>query len=138
MKMIGLARLGADAEVRYMPNGDPVATVNLAYSFGKDKETQWVKAALFGKRAESAAPYLKKGTQICVTLIDPHIEEWESKDGKKGVTLKATVQDFEFAGSKSADDRPTETYEGGLRKDVKQGAKQPAGNFDNFDDDIPF
>ncbi len=129
MKMIGLARLGKDGDLRYTTEGKAVLTLNLAFSYGKDKDTQWVQAVMFGERAEKMQEYMKKGAQLYVTLNDPHVEEWETKEGEKKFTLKAILQDFEFAGSK---------------KDAEQEApaSKPApsaGNnsFDSFDDD-PF
>ena len=73
MRANGLARIGKDAEVRYSPNGDAIANLSLAFTYGKKgtdgkRPTQWVDATLWGKRAESLAPYLKKGGQIVVYL----------------------------------------------------------------------
>jgi single-strand DNA-binding protein len=68
MKASGIARIGKDVEVRYSPSGDAIANISLAFSYGKKQSdgkraTQWVDATLFGKRAESLAPYLKKGNR---------------------------------------------------------------------------
>jgi len=53
MKVIGLCRIGKDVELRYSPNGDAVATLALAFTFGKKgtdgrRPTQWIDAALWG------------------------------------------------------------------------------------------
>ena len=66
MKANGLARIGKDAEVRFTPSGAAVANVSLAFTYGKKgddgkRPTQWVDASLWGQRAESLAPYIKKG-----------------------------------------------------------------------------
>lgn len=56
MILTGLARLGADADLRYTQGGEPVATLRLAFNYGQkdssgSKPTQWIEASLFGKRA---------------------------------------------------------------------------------------
>lgn len=91
-------RLGRDAELRYTQNGDAVASIALAYEFGygKNKGTQWVDAAVFGKTAESLAPYLTKGKQIYAELDDVRNEEYEGKTRMKARAVKITL-----VGSKS-------------------------------------
>lgn len=100
MNATGLCRLGRDAELRFTQSGTPVANLALAYNYGRkqdgDQPTQWVNAALFGKRAESLAPYLTKGTAIVATLSDMHVETFQKKDGTQGVALEAKLDDLEF------------------------------------------
>ena len=86
MKAFGLARLGRDAEIRTTSQGESVATLALAFSYGRkgsdgNRPTQWVDAALWGKRAEALAPYLLKGGLVSVSLEDVHIETFEGKNG---------------------------------------------------------
>jgi single-strand DNA-binding protein len=102
MKASGIARIGKDVEVRYSPSGDAIANISLAFSYGKKQSdgkraTQWVDATLFGKRAESLAPYLKKGGQIVAYLSDVNIQTYESKSGQ-GVKLVGKVEDLELIG----------------------------------------
>jgi single-strand DNA-binding protein len=102
MKASGIARIGKDVEVRYSPNGDAIANISLAFSYGKKqadgkRATQWVDATLFGKRAESLAPYLKKGGQIVAYLSDVNVQTYESKSGQ-GVKLVGKVEDLELIG----------------------------------------
>lgn len=122
MKAFGLARIGRDVEVRMTPQGEPVAGLSLAFSrtVKGEKLTQWVDAALWGKRAESLAPYLLKGGQIAVTLDDVHIETY----GEGKTKLAARVLDIELAGSKAAEDAPAKA--------------KPAAKAEKSDDDIPF
>jgi single-strand DNA-binding protein len=132
MKINGMARLGTDMEVKFLPSGDPVGEVSLAFRLSrKDKageyQTTWVKAAMFGKRAESMAPYMKKGSMHCFYLKDLHLDEFTGKDGDKRVSLKAIIEDIEFGGGKS---------EAPARQPAQQSA--PASGFDDMDDDIPF
>lgn len=131
----GLFRLGRDAEVRSV-NGDSVANLSLAYNYGRkegdSRPTQWVEAALWGKRAESLAPYLKKGSQIDAILTDVHVQEYDKKDGTKGVKLSARILELEFAGGRSESSESVPKME-----EPKREAKKPKA--DDFpDDDIPF
>lgn len=85
MILTGFARLGGDAQVRDT-GGDKVANLSLAYNHGRKdadgkRPTQWVDAALWGKRAEALAPYLKKGQGVDVVLDDVHIETYEGRNG---------------------------------------------------------
>ena len=103
MQMIGLARLGRDAEIRFTNDGEPVASLSLAFEHGRKgqdgrRPTQWVEATLWGKRAESLAPYLLKGGAVVVTLDDPHVEEFQKRDGSTGTKLVGKVTALELAG----------------------------------------
>lgn len=137
MKAFGLARLGRDAEIRTTSNGEQVATLALAFSYGRKgsdgkRPTQWVDAALWGKRAEALAPYLLKGGLVSVSLEDVHVETFEGKNGP-GHKLAARVVDVELAG-------------GGERTAAPAPAPRPAprppasasSGFDDMDSDIPF
>ena len=137
MKPFGLARLGRDAEIRTISNGEQVATLALAFSYGRKgsdgkRPTQWVDAALWGKRAEALAPYLLKGGLVSVSLEDVHVETFEGKNGP-GHKLAARVVDVELAG-------------GGERTAAPAPAPRPAprppasasSGFDDMDSDIPF
>jgi len=104
MKASGIARIGKDVEVRYSPNGNAFANISLAFSYGTKQSdgkraTQWVDATLFGKRAESLAPYLKKGGQVVAYLTDVNVQTYESKSGQ-GVKLVGKVDDLELIGGK--------------------------------------
>ena len=83
---------------------------------------------MFGKRAESLSPYLKKGNLHAFYLRDLFVEEYTGKDGSNRVALKATIDDVELCGNK----------DGGV-SDNKTPPKQTATNFDDMDDNqIPF
>ena len=135
MILTGLARLGRDAEVRYTQSGDPVASLALAISYGKraDNKTQWVDASLWGERAEKLQQYLTKGTAVCVVLSDPHIEEYEGKNGK-GFSLRATVSNIEFAGGKNEHEVKPSTNNAQPAAPARTASAPSA----DFDDDSPF
>lgn len=155
-QLIGLARIGRDAEVRYTTDGTQVASLSLAFSYGRkdqngNKPTQWVEASLWGQRAESLAPYLLKGAQIVVTLDDPHIETFQRQDGTQGHKLVARVSSLEFAGSPAGGGQNTgqapqqrQQQAAPPRNDYaerRNAPQQQAGSFADMDDDldsIPF
>jgi len=77
--------LGQDADLKYTPNGDPVLSFSVACETGYDRETKkprtaWYRCSWFGKRAESIAPYLLKGSKVSVHgEHDPR--EWKDNEG---------------------------------------------------------
>jgi single-strand DNA-binding protein len=91
--------IGKDAEVRYLPNGDPVCSFSVADSQGREKPTIWWNCSLFGKRAESLAPYLLKGGQVTVTGTVTE-REWTDKDGAKRKSIDVRVSDVALQGGK--------------------------------------
>ena len=136
----GLYTLGRDAEARFTANGDAVASLSLAYNYGKkDAEgkfpTQWVDASLWGKRAESLTQYLLKGKEIWAVLDDVHIETYKKKDGGEGFKLAARVVDIKFV--KNGSQQPAAPRPAPAAA-PKAAAKQ-SGGFDDFEDSkIPF
>ena len=126
MLLVGLARLGNDPVVRYTPDNKPVMDLSLAFSYGKKgpdgkRPTQWVSATMWGDRVEKLSQHLIKGQQLFVTLGEPHIEEYKRKDGTEGMSLRARLNELEFAGA-AQNNQPKP-------KDV---------TFDDLEDDIPF
>lgn len=119
--------LGKDAESRFLPNGDPIASFSVADSQGRDKPSIWWNCTIFGKRAEALSQYLTKGQQV--TVVGNVTErEWTDKDGNKRKSMDVRVQDIALQGSKpTGGAKPVEGYQGGT------------GQRDNaFTDDIPF
>lgn len=101
MKLIGMGRIGRDAEIRYMTDGTPVAGVSVAWSFGRKDETgkqqsQWAELSLWGDRAEKLAPYLLRGQQIFAVVSDVHTETYDKRDGGVGVKLVGRIDSVEF------------------------------------------
>lgn len=140
MQLIGLARLGRDAELKYTAGGKAVANLSLAFNYGmrdpntKEQPTQWIDASLWNERAEKLAQYLTKGKQVYVILTDPHIETYEKRDGSSGAKIVAMVNVIEFAGSAK--------QEGGQDSAPAQAAapakQKLPGNVQDVEDDIPF
>lgn len=139
MKAFGLARLGRDAEIRTTSQGESVATLALAFSYGRkgsdgNRPTQWVDAALWGKRAEALAPYLLKGGLVSVLLEDVHIETFDGKNGP-GHKLAARVVDVELASPKQAGAAPAPRHAPAPRPAPTPSA---GSGFEDMTDDVPF
>ncbi len=137
----GLARIGRDVELRYLPAGDAVANLSLAFTYGrKDSEgkrpTQWVEASIYGKRAEALAPYLLKGGQVSVTLEDVCIETFQGKNGEgHKLTGRVLAIDLVPSGNKSNDAAPRAAPSAPAQRPA---AKPAASGFEDFEDDIPY
>lgn len=132
MKLIGIGRLGQDAELKHLASGKSVVNLSLAWNYGRKgddgkRPSQWVEASLFGERAESLAQYLVKGTSLFVDLRDVHIETFTKRDGTSGHKLTGIVDSLDFAGN-----RPGNDASGG------KPASKGSGGIADMDDDIPF
>lgn len=97
-KVILIGNLGQDPDIRYMPNGNAVVNINLATSdVWKDKntgetreKTEWHRVVLFGKLAEIAGKYLKKGSQV---YIEGSLQtrKWQDQNGIDRYTTEIIV-----------------------------------------------
>lgn len=139
-QITGVFRIGKDAEVRFTPRGDAVAQLSLAYNYGKKgddnkRPSQWIDASIWGKRAESLAPYLLKGSQIYAVLSDPHIQTYEGKNGQ-GHKLAANVLEIELiAGQREQGQAPARQERPAARP---APAPSNPGDFSDMDSDVPF
>jgi single-strand DNA-binding protein len=157
-QLFGFARLGRDAELRYTAKDEPVLGLALAFNYGRkgddgNRPTQWVEASLWGARAEALVDYLIKGTALCVTVDEVHIETYEKNGGAgQGVKLVGRVSSLEFAGGGQQQERQAAPQQQQQRsaprpstpRQGQQGGNRPAPapstapNFADMDDDIPF
>jgi single-strand DNA-binding protein len=128
-------QLGRDAEVRQMPNGEPVANFSVADSQGREKPTIWWNCQLFGKRAESLAQYLTKGTSVTVSGNVTQ-RSYTDKNGVEKVSTEIRVADVALQGSKK-DDAPAFKKPSQDAAKARQAPKASSG-FDDMDDSIPF
>ncbi|OCF96021.1 single-stranded DNA-binding protein [Gilliamella sp. wkB308] len=97
-KVILVGNLGQDPEVRYMPNGSAVANFSVATSESwKDKQTgenrdrtEWHRVVVFGKLAEIAGEYIKKGTQV---YLEGQLQtrKWQDQTGNDRYTTEVVV-----------------------------------------------
>ena len=101
-KVILIGNLGADPKVRYMPNGGAVASISIATSenwrdknTGEQREkTEWHRVSLFGKLAEVAGEYLRKGSQV---YIEGQLQtrKWQDpQSGQDCYTTEVVVQGY--------------------------------------------
>lgn len=168
-KVIIVGNLGQDPEVRYMPSGGAVANITVATSESwndkgtgeKKEQTEWHRIVLFGKLAEIAGEYLKKGSQV---YIEGKLQtrKWTDKDGVDRYTTEVVVSmggTMQMLGGKNAPASQTAwgdpqqpggnganpqrggrgasngNQRGNRPANQSQGANEPPVD---FDDDIPF
>ncbi|HEU4431407.1 MAG TPA: single-stranded DNA-binding protein [Myxococcota bacterium] len=105
-KVILVGNLGRDPELRYTPNGQPVANFSIATSeswnkkdgSGREERTEWHRIVAWGRTAELCAQYLAKGRTV---YIEGRLQtrEWENKEGQKQRTTEVIAQTVQFIGS---------------------------------------
>jgi single-strand DNA-binding protein len=155
-KVIIVGNLGRDPETRYMPEGGAITNISVATTEKwKDKngemqeKTEWHRVAFFGKLAEIAGEYLKKGSQV---YVEGRLQtrKWQDKDGQDKYMTEIVASQMQMLGSRQGmggGDRggPPDAGEGGGGQRAGAGAGgggKPAaksgGKFDDFEDDIPF
>jgi single-strand DNA-binding protein len=123
-------RLGNDAELRYSPANDAVCQFNAALTsgYGKNAKTSWLRCTVWGKKAETLAPMLRKGNQIAITG-EITLTEYTGKDGIKKTSLECRVSDVTLLGGK----------DGATGKTQGQEAQSNDNDFPDDDpDSIPF
>ncbi len=101
-KVILIGRLGQDPDLRYTPSGTAVTTLSVATNEvwrdrdGNNQErTEWHRVVLWGKQAETAGEYLKKGSRI---YIEGRLQtrNWEDKDGNRRYTTEVIASRMQF------------------------------------------
>ena len=142
-KTILIGNLGQDPEVRFMPNGNAVCNFSLATTEKwKDKttgqpveKTEWHRVSIFGKLAEIAGQYLRKGSKIYIEGRN-QTREWE-KDGVKRYTTEVIV---DMRGAMQMLDGKQDGQQQGQAPAQQRPAQQQQQHNAAFDDgqDIPF
>lgn len=151
-KVIIVGNLGADPETRYTPGGDAVTNIRVATTdrwkdkaSGEMKEaTEWHRISFFGRLAEVAGEYLKKGSQVYVEG-SLRTRKWQDKEGQDRYSTDIRGDVMQMLGRREGGGAPRE--DAGERAPRPSGepkaagdkaAKKPAGKFDDMEDDIPF
>ncbi|MBB1631172.1 single-stranded DNA-binding protein [Cupriavidus sp. UME77] len=175
-KVILIGNLGADPETRYLPSGDAVTNIRLATTdrykdktSGEMKEsTEWHRIAFFGKLAEIAGEYLKKGSQV---YIEGRIRtrKWTDQAGAEKYSTEIVAEQMQMLGSRQSNSGGADdSYGGGESRNSGYGARNgatpagganagaggrgqqasgarrqqsapaPSNGFEDMDDDIPF
>ncbi len=148
-KVILIGNLGADPETRYLPSGDAVTNIRMATtdtwkdkSGDKQEHTEWHRVAFFGKLAEIAGEYLKKGSPV---YVEGRIRtrKWQDKEGQDRYSTEIVADRMQMLGSRSGGSEPAAAREPKAAT-AEAGAAKPAAkkgggaSFDDMDDDIPF
>lgn len=149
-KAIVLGNLGQDPDVRYTAGGAAVTNISVATAESwKDKETgqqqertEWHRVVFFGRLAEIAGEYLRKGSQV---YLEGRIQtrKWQDKEGQDRYTTEIVANEMQMLGSRSGGSANYDSAP--MNNDINQDApaKAPAAPAkdavaDDFDDDIPF
>lgn len=108
-KVILVGNVGADPDVRYLPNGNPVANLSIATSESwKDKQTgerqertEWHRTVLFNRLAEITSEYIKKGSKVYVEG-SLRTRKWQDQNGQDRYTTEIVVSDLQMLDSRGA------------------------------------
>lgn len=141
-KVIIVGNLGQDPETRYMPSGSAVTNFTVATNESwKDKQTgeqkdrtEWHRIAMFGRLAEVAAEYLRKGSQVYIEG-KLRTRKWQDRDGKDRYTTEIIADEMQMLGGRGGGSAPMSSDS--EPANVPTGAPPPPPA-DDFDDDIPF
>jgi single-strand DNA-binding protein len=148
-KVIVVGNLGADPETRYLPSGEAVTNIRVATTdkwkdkaSGEMKEaTEWHRISFFGRLAEVAGEYLKKGSQVYVEG-SLRTRKWQDKDGQDRYSTDIRGDVMQMLGRREGGGEPrpeaAERSEPKAAAAKPASAKKPAGKFDDMEDDIPF
>ena len=153
-KVILIGNLGRDPETRYTTGGDAVTNLNIATSEQwkdksgeKQERTEWHRVVLFGRQAEVAGEYLKKGRSV---YIEGRLQtrKYTDKDGVEKYSTEIVADRMQLLGGRdsggsSGGDVEFATAGGGSHREgaATAGAAKGGGakkNTEDFDDDIPF
>ncbi len=148
-KVILIGNLGRDPETRYMPSGEAVVNIALATTDNwkdkngeKQERTEWHRIVIFGKLAEIAAEYLKKGSQVYFEG-GLRTRKWTNKEGQDQYTTEIVADKMQMLGSRSGGSARMDEDAGAPPAKNNRPATPPPANksgsgFDDLDDDIPF
>lgn len=154
-KVILIGNLGADPETRFLPSGEAVCNIRIATTekwkdkaSGDMKEaTEWHRISLFGRQAEVAGEYLKKGSAV---YIEGRIQtrKWQDKEGKDQYTTEVRADRMQLLGGRGGSSGGDVEFASGAPARASasasaggapsRGGGAPKKPADDFDDDIPF
>ena len=150
-KVMLIGRLGQDPEIRYTQSGSAVANVTIATNDywtdkqgGKQERTEWHSLVLWGKLADLAQSYLKKGSQV---YVEGRLQtrDWEDQQGQKHYKTEVVVTTMQFLDAKMSDSGSNTEYS--ATPSAPQSNPAPAApaeanvapqGDDFIKDDIPF
>jgi single-strand DNA-binding protein len=139
-KAIIVGTLGQDPEVRYTANGGAVANISVATN--ESERTEWHRIVMFGKLAEIAQQYLKKGSQA---YFEGRIQtrKWQDQSGNDRYSTEIVANEMQMLGGRGGGGgAPMDSGGGGQSQSQSQSQSKPAGPetapMDDGFDDIPF
>ena len=147
-RVILIGNLGKDPETRYAPSGDAICNITLATTdtwrdkaTGEKREaTEWHRVGFFGKLAEIAGQYLRKGSQVYIEG-SLRTRKWTDKDGVERYTTEIRADEMKMLGGKPEGERqqsePQQRSQP-ARQQQKPQDRDSGGGFGSMDDDIPF
>jgi len=153
-KVILVGRLGRDPETRYTGGGQAVANFSLATDESykdrngeRQKRTEWHKIVVWGKQAEIAQQYLKKGSLVFIEGRSQS-REWQDKEGQKRTSFEIVANNFRMLGGRSEGAAAGAGGGGGAAREIEDfgtphaGGEEPmgggGGGAEISDEDIPF
>jgi len=145
-KVILIGNIGKDPETRYTQGGSAITNLTLATSESwKDKDsgemqerTEWHRVSMFGRLAEIAGEYLKKGSKVYIEGA-LRTRKWQDQSGQDRYTTEVVASDMQMLDGRAAgshDNLPPEART--PPRQAGAAAPSPSQGFDQFDDDIPF
>ncbi len=140
-KVIIVGNLGNDPDTKYMPSGSAVTNLSVATNESwKDKQTgeqkdrtEWHRVAMFGRLAEIAAEYLRKGSQVYIEG-KLRTRKWQDQQGNDKYTTEIIADEMQMLGGRSGGGAPAM---GGGSGGPPPSAPPQGGSGSDFDDDNP-
>lgn len=156
-KVILIGNLGRDPETRYAPSGDAICNISVATTdTWKDRntgerkdQTEWHRVSFYGKLAEIAGQYLRKGSQVYIEG-SLRTRKWQDKDGQDRYTTEIRADEMKMLGKREGmgdAQMPGDDYDAPPARQSRPApaASQQRSNsspastgFNDFEDDIPF
>ena len=141
-KVIIVGNLGNDPDTKYMPSGSAVTNLSVATNESwKDKQTgeqkertEWHRVAMFGRLAEIAAEYLRKGSMVYIEG-KLRTRKWQDQQGNDRYSTEVIADEMQMLGGRSGAGAPAMSDSGPPPAPPPQGGGSAGGD---FDDDIPF
>ena len=152
-KVIIVGNVGGDPEVRYMPNGNAVASFSVATSEAwkdkttgeKQERTEWHRVVCFNRLGEIVGEYVRKGTKVYLEG-SLRTRKWQDQQGQDRYTTEIVAAELQMLDSKSpsydsqpqhAQSEPSSFSQEAPAKSQNSGSA-PQFAFDDLNDDVPF
>lgn len=143
-----IGRLGGEPEIKYMSSGAAVANFSIAIgkqwkdkqTGNKQERTEWVRITAFNRLAEIIGEYCHKGSKVFITG-EFRTRKWQAEDGTDRYSTEIVAREIQMLDSRSSggqQNAPSQQQAGSAQENQQQASQGAAGNFDDFDSEIPF